>query len=122
MCTNSIDQSLESFINTYKDTLKKEESANYVAVPEKLAVFRYTLDNIGKCVRGAKVTSEMFKPFKSMAYITLTGRHIEIIDTVAFVELIKMASNIEVSLKTNGSTVLDIAYHGFAKPTSNGGI
>lgn len=122
MCTNSIDQSLESFINAHKDALKKEESANYVAVPEKLAVFRYTLDNIGKCVRGARVTSGMFKPFKSMAYITLTGRNIEIVDTVAFVELIKMASNIEVSLQTNGNTVLDIAYHRFARPTSDGGI
>lgn len=122
MSLNSIELSLESIVNEYRGVVAKEESANYVAVPEKSKVFHYTLDHIGECVRGVKITSGTFKPFKSMAYITLTGRRPEIVDTVMFVELARLASNIEVSLKMNGNVVIDFTYHGFAVPASNGGM
>lgn len=108
--------SLEEFIKLYGDTILKEESRNYVAVDEKKNIFLYTRENIGKCISGAKIKSGVFKPFKSMAYISITGRNIMVTDTVTFVELAKLASNVEFSLKTNGDVDIDFTYNGFAVP------
>lgn len=59
-----------------------------------------------------KVTYELNKPYKSMGSITVVGKELSFSKSEWFVAAAKLASNVNVYPKTNGTVQMDFTFHG----------
>ena len=64
---------------------------------------------------GAKVSCHLHEPFHSMGYIRVTGRNLTFGQPRVFVALAKMASNLDVYPKVDGSIQIDFTFHNITK-------
>ena len=88
----------------YKNTEKIE------AIKEAFYRLRDSMSEID-----ASVTCELHTPYPSMGGIIINGKEFEIEDMEALINVLKLASNVEVYPKTDGTVQLDITFHGLTR-------
>ena len=106
---------LDRFIEQYGDFILAMEEKEYVVDNDMAEMIRSTAGELEKMLPEARITCELQKPFKSMAYIAIEDEDIIIENAQAFAELIKNTSNMEVYAMTNGMLRMNLAYNGIAK-------
>ena len=56
------------------------------------------------------------EPYNSMGYISIVGNDIAVKDSAMFAAVLKLASNIEIYPKTDGTVQINLTYHGLTMP------
>ncbi len=64
---------------------------------------------------GAKVTYKLHEPYKSMGFVTVSGKNIAIDKPEWFMKSLELASNFEVYPKADGTTEMNFTFHGLTK-------
>lgn len=63
-----------------------------------------------------KISRVFHEPYKSMGYISIVGNDIAVKDSAMFAAVLKLASNIEIYPKTDGTVQINLTYHGLTMP------
>lgn len=63
-----------------------------------------------------KISRVFHEPYKSMGYISIVGNDIVVKDSAIFAAVLKLASNIEIYPKTDGTVQINLTYHGLTMP------
>lgn len=63
----------------------------------------------------AKVSYTLHKPYKSVGYIPIEGKKINVKNPASFMAIVRAASNFEVFPTLNGKIVMNLTYHGLTQ-------
>ena len=63
-----------------------------------------------------KVTYELYKPYKNMGSVSIIGKTILFNNPIKFVELARLADNLEIYSKTNGEIQINFTFYGLSEP------
>lgn len=104
----------ESLINLIGEQVAMEEFKTALINPMKVKAVLCTYKLLKYITKGskAKVTYELNKPYKSMGSVTVIGKELSFNKPEWFVAVAKLASNVNVYPKTNGTVQMDFTFHG----------
>ena len=105
----------EELISKLISAIEEEERHNYVNIKDKTDMVNLCYDYLVKHTSGANIKKVLNAPFKSMGYISLTGREISFDSPDVMVAVSSAASNVDVYPKLNGHVEIDFTFHGIAK-------
>lgn len=86
---------------------------DFERVREMLAAYKI-IKGVSKS-KGVKVAIELNQPYVSMGNISITGRDVVIYDSEDFLRAVKLASNLDIYPKTNGTVRVTLTFHGLTK-------
>ena len=75
----------------------------------------HVMKELNKANKSAKVSFELFSPYKSMGIVSVVGRNLEFKNSELFMRAIELASNFEVYPKTDGTVVMNFTFHGLMR-------
>jgi hypothetical protein len=96
---------------------EKEDNQDAIVIPAKVKAVLYTYKALKYLTRGtgAKVTYKLNEPYKSMGSVSVVGKELSFCDSKGFVAAAKLASNLDVYPKTDGTMQIDFTFHGLTK-------
>ena len=105
---------LNSIIEEIGKEAEIEDNQDAIIVPNKVRAVLYTCKVLKYLTRGtgAKVTYKLNEPYKSMGSVSVVGKDLSFCDSEGFVAAAKLASNLNIYPKTNGTTQIDFTFHG----------
>ena len=94
----------------------KDDKITSIVVPTKMKLICESY-RLLKYMFGskAKVSYTLHKPYKSVGYITIEGKKIDIKNPASFIAIVRAASNFEVFPTLNGKIVMNLTYHGLTQ-------
>lgn len=63
-----------------------------------------------------KITYEINKPYKTMAFVSIVGKDLKFSHPQWFVMATKIASNVDIFPRVDGTVQIDFTFNGFANP------
>ena len=108
---------LNSIIEEMGKEAEFEDNQDAIIVPNKIKAVLYTCKALKYLIRGtdAKVTYKLNEPYKSMGSVSVVGKYLSFCDSEGFVAAAKLASNLNIYPKTNGTTQIDFTFHGLTQ-------
>ena len=109
-----IDELPKEAIEFITNALQIVENTNQVVNKERLMEFAQALSIIMEITKGKKinVSYKMNEPLKWVSSISLISRHITGLDEEKFSNAMKLASNVEVYPKTDGTVQCNLTFNG----------
>ena len=94
-----------------------EDNCDAIINPLKVKAVLYACKALKYLTRGtgAKVTYKLNEPYKSMGSVSVVGKDLSFCDSEGFVAAAKLASNLNIYPKTNGTTQIDFTFHGLTQ-------
>lgn len=96
---------------------KNDEQTSFLNIgAQKLMMASY--NKLKDIVSGSNVQVRrvFHEPYNSMGYISIVGNDIVVKDSAIFAAVLKLASNIEIYPKTDGTVQINLTYHGLTMP------
>lgn len=112
------DNEIEAIMDGIAKQVIAEDNRVAIVNPDKVRQVLSTYKMLKYITRGtgAKVTYELYSPFKSMGSVTVTGHDIVFSKPEWFIKAIKLSANFEVYPKTNGTVEMNFTFHGLTRP------
>lgn len=105
----------DEFLDRIAKIAAQEDAEDHERVPGKVEAIDLCCDYLQRTVTGAKVTSVIGAPYKSMGYISLVGKDIKFDSSETFLAVASIASNVEVYPMTDGNVRINFTFHGIAR-------
>ena len=107
----------ENLLQRLSELIEHDESKRTELVPNKIRLVETVYEAIDYAIskHTAKVSYEIGDPYPSMAYISITGSGIVIVDTELFVAAVKLADNFEVYPLTDGDVQINLGFHNITR-------
>lgn len=113
-----VEEALDNLVMEIAYAAQAADNKTRIANPIKIQQLLCTLKILKYIAKdsGAKVTYELYKPFKSMGSVTVCGKNITFTKTEWFAKVIDFVSNFEVYPKTDGTVEMNFTFHGITVP------
>lgn len=95
--------------------IEKEEQEMCIRDCEKEEMVLQMYDALKRSVEKATVSYELNAPFKSMGYVSLVGKSVDVFEPEIFACATKLADNVEMYPKTDGTVQINFSFHGLMK-------
>lgn len=86
---------------------------DFERVREMLAAYRM-IKSLSKS-KGVKVAVELNQPYVSMGNISIVGKDVVFYDSEDFIRAARLANNLDIYPKTNGTVRVTLTFHGLTK-------
>ena len=119
MTDEEIEQMLDSLIVTVGEAAAIDDSKTSIINPLKVQQVLCTykvLKYLTKGINGAKVSYELYEPYRSMGSVGVTGKDLLFRKPEWFIKVVELANNFEVYPKTNGTIQMNFTFYGLTKP------
>lgn len=103
------DQAFEDLIDCFDIADKHTSVLNFQRLKELYVCYQLVQSVVDKS--NTKISLELHKPVANMGYVEIKGKRINVTQPKKFVEICRLASNIEVLPMTDGNTVLNIGFN-----------
>lgn len=109
-----IEAMLEGLVELIGEQAEEEDSRTALVNPVKTKMVLCTYMVLKYVTKGskAKVTYKLNKPYKSMGSVTVAGKDLSFNKPEWFVAIAKLASNVNIYPKVNGTVQIDFTFHG----------
>ena len=118
MTDEEIEEAFDSLIECCKESAGMF-AGDYISVtdPAKAEAIRSAYELLKRLMKGtsAEVTLALNSPFKSMAYIRITGDNLIFKNPKLIAAVSKMASNINIYPKVDGTAQFDFTFNGITE-------
>ena len=114
-----VEEALDALIIFTAEELKKQDDRPCVINPSKIKQVLYTykvLKYLTRGQKGVKVEYKLNSPYKSMGYVSVTGKHPTFRKPEWFMRAAELSGNFEVYPKTNGTVQMNFTFHGLTVP------
>lgn len=107
---------LDDIVLAVAEKAAYDNSKTSVVVPTKLKLISESYKLLKYMFgSGVKVTYTLHKPYNSVGYITIEGKHINVKKPSSFIAIVEAASNFEVFITLHGKIVMNLTYHGLTQ-------
>lgn len=111
-----VDAALDDFIKIIGNRIAEQDSAPSVINHDKAKLVLGIYNTLKRfCPKGAKITYKLNEPFRSMGSVSITGKNITFAKPELFASISKVASNVDIYPKTDGSIRVDFTFHGLTQ-------
>lgn len=112
-----VEEMLDGLISAVGAQAESEDMETQMINPYRIQEILYTYKVLKYLTRGskAKVTYELHKPYKSMGYVSVSGKNLSFKNMKWFLKAVELSSNFEVYPKTNGTIQMNFTFHGLTK-------
>lgn len=113
------DEQIEAALDVITEAIQKDEEKTTIVSVRRFEQMQFAyavLKRIAERTPGVSISYELYKPFKSMGYITLEGETLEVHDRKWFSRAAEFADNIEVYPLAKNRVRLTMTFHGITKP------
>lgn len=112
-----VEEMLDGLISAVGAQAESEDMETQMINPYRIQEILYTYKVLKYLTRGskAKVTYELHKPYKSMGYVSISGKNLSFKNMKWFLKAVELSSNFEVYPKTNGTIQMNFTFHGLTK-------
>ena len=103
----------DDLIKYISDEIEKSEDGISVMDPGRVQDIGVVYNVMKSVVKGTgiRVTYELNAPYSSMGSVSVTGKGINVSEPSLFVKAVKLASNMEIYPKVDGTVVIDLTFH-----------
>lgn len=112
---------LDNLIDALAEKITDEESGASVANSQRVQCVELVHEAM-KCIVsgvGVEVLCEMNEPYVSMGAVSVIGKEIVITDTKVFAMVARLADNVEVYPKVDGTTQINLTFHNLTRKVGN---
>lgn len=112
-----VEEMLESIIFAVGEEAKVQDMETQMVNPYRVQEILYTYKVLKYLTKGsdAKVTYQLYRPYKSMGYVSVVGKNLPLKNMRWFLKAVELSSNFEVYPKTNGTVQMNFTFHGLTK-------
>ncbi len=113
-----LQQAFDEFIDEIKDEIITDELKTTILNPTRFQQFQfcYAVCKFLTRYNDDKVSYKLFKPFKSMASVTIEGKNIEFFKPEWFARAAEFADNTEAYPLANGNIRITFTFHNITVP------
>ena len=110
----------ESIVCLAKEIARSEEGVS-VANPGAVRTVGIVYNVMKSIVKGVgtQVTYKLNAPYLSMGSVSITGKDIIVSNPSLFMKFAKLASNLNVYPKVDGTVVIDLGFHGLIRKVAD---
>ena len=119
MTDEEVEDMLDSIVTTVTTEIVIDDNKTSVINPYKIQQVLYTykvLKYLMKGNKGAKISYELHKPYKSIGSVSVVGRNLVFRKPEWFMKAVELANNFEVYPKTDGTVQMNFTFHGLTNP------
>lgn len=112
------EEMLDAIVDSFGKDILEQESKPCIVNPDKVKPLIYTYKLLKSLTKGkkVKVTYELNTPFLSMGSVSVVGKDLTFTNTETFLKAAKLASNLDVYPKVDGTVQIDFTFHGLTVP------
>lgn len=112
-----VEEMLDAIVSEFGEQAVAEDNKTSIVNPYKIQQVLYTYKVLKYLTKGtgAKVSYDLYSPFKSMGSVTVTGKNLLFKKTEWFMKAVELSSNFEVYPKTDGTVEMNFTFHGLTK-------
>lgn len=116
-----VENALDNLVTVVARTAQIEDNRTQIVNPIKMQHILYTLKILKYLTKGsgAKVTYELYEPFRSMGSVTIRGKDITFSKPEWFMKAVELSANFEVYPRTDGTVEMNFTFHGLTMPVEN---
>lgn len=117
MTDEEVEKMLDSLITTVDDAMTANDGEVSIINPYRIQQMQYTYKVLKYLTKGtkSKVAYALHKPYKSMGFVSVTGKNLMFRNMDWFSKAVELASNFEVYPKTDGTVQMNFTFHGITK-------
>ena len=110
----------DGFLDFIAKLIEEDQHGVYVPVESRIDLVNNVYEVVKTIFKQVDSTTLTFnKPFKGMGVISVEGRTLECLAPDYFVKVSKLASNINIYPKVDGTVHMDFCFYGVEKKVSN---
>lgn len=108
---------LDSLLDSLTEMIQESESRTSLVVPARLQQFAAAHNILKHLTKGTgvRLTYEMHEPFASVGSITVVGKTPKFRRPDLFVKAARLASNVDIYPRTDGTIQIDFTFHGLTR-------
>ncbi len=112
---------LDNLIDALAQKIAEDESGVYVANSQRVQCVELVHEAMKRIVNGVgiKILCEMNEPYASMGAVSVIGKEIVVTDTKVFAMAARLADNVEVYPKVDGTTQINLTFHHLTRKVGN---
>lgn len=112
---------LDNLIDALAEKIAEDESGVSVGNSQRVQCVELVHEAMKRIVSGigVEVLCEMNEPYASMGAVSVIGKEIVITDTKAFAMVARLADNVEVYPKVDGTTQINLIFHRLTRKVGN---
>lgn len=113
MTPEEIHEMMDSIVLSMAEQADEEDKGNAINNPKKIKMVLETYKALSKIAKGkgVKVGFRINEPYRSMASVSVVGKDIVFSDTETFYAAARLASNLDIYPKTDGTIKMDFTFH-----------
>lgn len=117
MTDEEVEEMLDGLVTTIDDVVTADDGEVSIINPYRIQQMQYTYKMLKYLTKGtkSKVTYTLHKPYKSMGFVSVTGKNLMFRNMDWFSKAVELASNFEVYPKTDGTVQMNFTFHGITK-------
>ena len=108
---------LDNLLDSLTEMIQESESRTSLVAPARLQQFAAAHNILKHLTKGTgvKLTYEMHEPFASVGSITVVGKNPKFRRPDLFVKAARLASNVDIYPRTDGTIQIDFTFHGLTR-------
>lgn len=112
---------LDNLIDALAKKIAEDESGVSVADSQRVQCVELVHEAMKHIVNGVgiEILCEMNEPYTSMGAVSVIGKEIVITDTKVFAMAARLANNVEVYPKVDGTTQINLTFHHLTRKVGN---
>lgn len=116
-----VEEMMDSMVAYLGDQIVEDEDKISIINPMKIhqVLFTYKVLKYMMKNQDVKISYKLHEPFKSVGYVSVSGKNLIISNIDWFLQIVKYSSNMEVYPKTDGTIQLNFTFHGLTKSIEN---
>lgn len=109
-----VEAMLDSLLMSTAEQIEAEENRDCIIRPDKLKAVLYTYKLLKYLTKNsnAKVTYALNEPYRSMGSVSVCGKELSFDKPEWFMAAVRLSSNFNTYMKTNGTVQMDFTFHG----------
>ena len=112
----SVGNEPDVILELLREKIANDESMHFVTDPEQMSMFELAYNVLKSVSRGGVVTYTIDDGFKGVCDVSIIGKKISFDDTEALIFVSKIASNVNVYSRLDGSVRMDFTFYGTSRP------
>lgn len=114
MSDEEVEEMLDNILTDINSEIAAEDSKTAIINPYRVQQVIYTYKLLKYITKktDAKVTCNLYEPYKSMGMVSVVGSNLLFKNTKWFIKAVEFASNFEVYPKTDGTVQINFTFHG----------
>lgn len=120
MTDEEVEQMLDSIVAMVAEEADVNDTKTSIVNPYKIQQVLYTykvLKYLVKDIEGAKVSYELYEPYKSMGNVSVVGKNLVFRKPEWFIKAVELANNFEAYPRTDSMVQMNFTFHGLTKST-----